>query len=62
MFTKLSKEARSLIEEVVQLCYFMRGSISYNDFMYMSPVEREIVSDFLEKRLDIESKKSNPIY
>ena len=40
----------------------MRGSISYNDFMFMTYVEREAVSDFLEKRLESESKKSNPIY
>ena len=62
LFNKLSKEARGIIDEVIHLAYFMRGSISYNDFMFMTYVEREAVSDFLEKRLEAESKKPHPIY
>lgn len=62
MFTGFRREVRELIDSVIRLIYFMRGSISYNDMMYMTYVEREAVSDFVAERLEQESKRMNPVY
>ena len=40
----------------------MRGSIQYDDAMWRTPIEREIMFDFIKDRLDAEKKKHNPIY
>ena len=50
------------MKSVIQLVYFMRGSISYNEMMNMTFVEREMVGDFIKERLEQESKRSNPVY
>jgi hypothetical protein len=40
----------------------MRGAIQYDNMMHMTPVEREIVEDFIKDRLEQEKGKANPIY
>ena len=62
MFNRMRKETRDLIKEIVQLVYFMRGSIQYDDMMMMTPGEREIVGDFIKSRLEQESAKMYPVY
>lgn len=62
MFTRMQGERRRLLEDVIQLVYFMRGSIQYKDMMNMTMVERQAVSEFIEKRLELEAKKMYPVY
>jgi len=45
------------------MVYFMRGAISYERALYgMNFIEREIVSDYITKRLKDESKSMHPVY
>ncbi len=62
MFNMLKNASKGILQEVIELVYFMRGSIQYDDMMYRTPGERGLISDFIEQRLKSESKKSNPIY
>jgi hypothetical protein len=62
MFIRMSNDRKRILQSIIQLVYFMRGSIQYKDMMNMSLVERESVSDFIEKRLEQESKKPHPTY
>ena len=62
MFGQLQREARNIISEIVQLVYFMRGSIQYHDMLQMTYGERDIVKSFIEKRLEDESDKPYPNY
>lgn len=56
------REVSMIIKSVIQLVYFMRGSISYNDMMNMSFAERQMINDFISERLEQESKRMNPVY
>lgn len=62
MFQELHSASKSLLEECVSLAYFMRGGIQYEDLMWRSPVERQVMASFIEDRLKSESKKTHPIY
>ena len=62
MFNQLQREARNLIHRVVELVYYMRGSISYTEMMEMTYPERQIVSEFLENRMEMEKKNPHPVY
>lgn len=62
MFNQMGRERKRLIKSIVQLVYFMRGSIQYRDMMDMSLIERDIVNEFIESRLEAESKKMYPVY
>ena len=62
MFSRLQAESKQIIRGVVELVYFMRGAIQYHDMMLMTYVEREIVKDFIESRLEAQKKSLNPVY
>jgi hypothetical protein len=62
MFVGMNKERDNIIKSLVELVYFMRGSVQYESMKNMTKVERQAVSDFIEKRLEIESKKMYPNY
>lgn len=62
MFNSLSGDAERLIDECIQLSYFMRGAVPYEDMMRRTPGERNAISRFVEKRLDQEAKSPHPVY
>jgi hypothetical protein len=62
MFDQMNQERKRLMSHIVQLVYFMRGSIQYKDMYEMSKVERDAINDFIEGRLELETKKTYPIY
>jgi hypothetical protein len=62
MFQRLIKEGKNIIETVIELVYFMRGAIQYHDMMNMTPGERDMVSEFIKKRLEREKDRPHPTY
>lgn len=63
LFNRLTTESQMIIKNVVQLTYFMRGGASYDYILReMSFAERQIMNDFLEKRMEIETKSPHPVY
>ena len=62
MFKRMDVERKRSLDEIIQLVYFMRGSVQYRDMMNMTLIERQAISEFIEKRLEAESKKMYPIY
>ena len=62
MFKTLNGSVKEIIKSVVQLVYFMRGSIQYDDMMWRTPLERDLISEFIKDRLEGEAKKQFPVY
>ena len=62
MFKSLQCDAEMVIDGVIELCYFMRGAVSYEEMMKRTNGERQRIGAFIEKRLKSEAKKPNPQY
>ena len=63
MYSKLNREVKVIIENSIQLAYFMRGAMLYNDIIYsMSFIERDMAMDFIQKRLEQEKDNPHPVY
>lgn len=62
MFDDLEGQATNIISSCLEAAYFMRGAIQYKDFMELTPKERKLCMAFLEKRMEVEGKKPNPVY
>lgn len=62
MFSQLNAAAKSIIKNVVEIVYYMRGSVQYDDIMWRTPVEKQIMEEFIRERLESESKKPYPVY
>ena len=62
MFELLEGEVKALLNQIVESAYFMRGAISYDEMLNRTFVERQVISDFLTKRLEAESGRMSPNY
>lgn len=62
MFNRLQSESTAIVQGVIELVYFMRGSVTYEEMMRRTPGERQLIDDFLKKRLKAESKNPTPNY
>lgn len=60
MFAGFQRDVRRLLEQITEISYYMRGSIQYESVMERSFVEREIMIDFIKKRLEQEAKRPFP--
>lgn len=62
LISRFANEIRGHVKSAFELAYFSRGAWTYNQVLLMSQAEREIASDFINERLEIEGKKMFPQY
>lgn len=48
---QLGQETRNILLTITELVYYMRGGLSRTEALEMSAGEREIVADFINKRM-----------
>lgn len=53
----LENESKALRKEILKMCWFMRGGLTYDEAMCLSQSEREAIASIVEENLEI-SKKS----
>lgn len=60
----MQAEVRTIIKRNVELTWYMRGGIQYHEAMSLSPVEREIMEEFINDRFEQikQSKTMYPVY
>lgn len=58
----LGNEIRGIIRSAFELSYYSRGAWKYEDVLNMSAGERDIASEFINKRLEQASKMSFPVF
>ena len=59
---RLSSEIKSLVKSALEISYFSRGAWSYETVLAMSAGERELAVDFINERLKIAAKLTNPVF
>jgi hypothetical protein len=62
MINSMALDVRNLLKAAVEIAYFSRGSIQYERVLMMSPLERDIATEFINKRLEAASKSMFPVY
>lgn len=56
------KEIKAIKQEALRLCWWMRGSISYNEAMQLSLTDREIINSIIKDNLEAGKKSGIPIF
>jgi len=59
---KLEKESKALKEESLRLCWFMRGSLSYNESVMLSSQERELINKIIKDNMETTKKSGLPFF
>jgi hypothetical protein len=56
------KEVNSIREDVLKMCWYMRGGVTYEEGMNLSISERNIVSAIIKDNLETTKKSGLPFY
>lgn len=62
LIQRLGKETQQLVRLAIELAYFSRGSLSYDQILGMSAGEREIALEFINERLEHAKKMPFPVF
>jgi len=55
-------ETKNLKLELMKICWFMRGGMSWNESLVLSPDERAIVSQLVKENMDTTKKSGQPFF
>lgn len=58
----LDQESKAIKEELLKMCWYMRGGLTYEESMYLGRQEREIISKIIEDNLETTKKSGLPFY
>ena len=58
----MEKEAMSIRSEILKLCWYMRGGLTYSEGMNLSSQEREIINNIVKENLETTKKSGLPFF
>lgn len=58
----MEREAKSIKNETLKLCWHMRGGLNYADAMQMGVQDKEIISDIIKEHLETTKKTGLPYF
>jgi hypothetical protein len=62
MVDAMEKETRDIRLDVLKLCWYMRGGITYEEAMQMSQIERGIINEIVKDNMETTKKSGLPFF
>ena len=62
MLEDYDKAVKALKHELLNICWFMRGGISYTEAHMMCFSEREIINDIVKDHMDVTKETGLPFF
>lgn len=58
----LDKDSKAIKRSVYKLCWYMRGGLSLEEMLSLSPNEREIIVNIVNENLEITNESKLPFF
>ena len=62
MVDAMEQETSGIRREILKLCWYMRGGVTYDEAMQMSQQERSAISDIVKDNLETTKKTNLPFF
>lgn len=62
MLDQMDRESKAIKEEVIKICWYMRGGINLDQAMRLSRDEREIVAKLIKDNLETTKNTKLPFF
>ena len=62
MIEQMDKETQNIRLDVLKMCWYMRGGITYEEAMQMSQAEHEIINGIIKENLETTKKTQLPFF
>jgi hypothetical protein len=58
----MDQEATHMRNEILKMCWYMRGGVTYSEVMNMSSKERDIINTIIKENLETTKKSGLPFF
>lgn len=58
----LERETKALKKDILKICWYMRGGMTYEQGMMLSYEDREIISDIVKDNMETTKKTKLPFF
>lgn len=58
----LEQQSKQLKHELLKMCWYMRGGLTYEEAFYLGSEEREIIAKVVEENLETTKKTQMPFF
>lgn len=58
----MEKESKAIKEDLLKMCWYMRGGLTYEESMFLSYHEREAIAKLIDENLETTKKSGLPFY
>jgi len=58
----MDNEVKSLKQDLLKMCWFMRGGVTYEEIVNMSGPEREMMGKLIKENLETAKKTGQPFW
>ncbi len=62
LLNQYERESKAIKEDILRLCWFMRGSISYDEGMLLSDEDRIIINKIVNDNMETTKKSGLPFF
>jgi hypothetical protein len=61
-FEQLERQSKAIKEDMLRMCWYMRGSLSYEDAMLLSNEDRNTIGKIVKDNLETAKKSGMPFF
>ena len=58
----MEKDTKNIKHELLKICWYMRGGLTYNESLVISPDDRGIIADIVKDNLETAKKTGQPFF
>jgi len=58
----MEAQSKELRHELLKICWYMRGGVTYSEASAMSPTERELIGKLVKENLETTKKTGQPFF
>lgn len=62
LLESMDKQSKALKDDILRVCWYMRGSLSYDDAMMLGRADREIIGKIIKDNLETTQKSKMPFF
>lgn len=62
MLTQMETQVGRLRKELLQMCWYMRGGLSYEESVFLSAEDRKLIGELIKDNLETTKKSKLPFF
>lgn len=62
LIDRMERDSKAIKDNILRICWYMRGSISYNDGMLLGQQDIELINKIIKDNLETTQKSKLPFF